>query len=187
MTRNTRHTEAQGHFMMTLNSCWAHLLSDYKWRLICLESYRSVLLSETGGSRSCQRLMLPGCNPHSMFLKSRHKSTHPPPADKIPGRTRQSRRSPPVKGETRPSWISLVTTKYSCHRLFHSSPSTCLRCALVGAKGNSFLKGRLTWKACALLCKAALAPSPQSAQECLNEHNHTNRDPLMRIYPQQQQ
>lgn len=64
----------------------------------------------------------------SVLLKSSrdHKSTHPPLADKIRERTRRGRRSPPVKGTTKPSWWWLNLTR-GCQTFLSTDPSrVCL-------------------------------------------------------------
>lgn len=110
---------------------------------------------------------------------SRRKKTHPRPSDTIPGRRRQTRRSPPVKDTTRPSsepicqqLITRTKAKTHAHPRTLSPP---LRPTVYAAprpwlEGAGFLKGHFTWKARRRLCKAttpARVVSPQSAQECL--------------------
>lgn len=109
----------------------------------------------------------------SVLLKpiGENKNTHPPLADKILERTRRGRRSPPVKGTTKPSWRWLNVTR-SCHRVF--TPPILHACASVVDGRSPLLKGYLTWKAWTLLWKSPRSPLSQSAQECPNEYNHTN-------------
>lgn len=116
---------------------------------------------------------------HSVFLNpaEKTKTTHPPLADKIPERTRRSRRSPPVAGTTKPSWRRRNLTR-SCHTLF--TPATLHDCASVMDKRSLLLKGYFTWRTWTLLCKSPRSLLSQSAQECLNEYNRTNPS-LMRI------
>lgn len=135
-------------FKMRVNIAVASLFADYVWRLICGfkeeaadPPSRNITVhcqwpgSEVSVTRRVQPL---AASQYLAEFQHEKKTTHPPPADTIPGRTHRSRRSHPVKGKTRPSWSRFENNKVQLSQTFHSSLSAPLRCAWVWLMGARF-------------------------------------------------